>query len=705
MKFQWIFSISLFSHLALSDVFNPDPSLFPDWSEYTKFDPAQYIQLKRMSSPAISPNRKQMVYQQYQYNKTSNSGRANLRWVDISKGFSSAIDLTPNVKGQGDTSPIWINDNTVAFLATRGTPNTNIFTVSTVDGSVSQVTNFTNGVSGIVYGSQAKRIAFISKVYQGMGIEESAAERARIDGLPSSGVVHKKLFVRHWNEWILQDRYQLFTIPVSDQGSVKPTGDPVNIVEKYTGEWGLEPDSYNFSPDGKSILFSAKIQGKEEAWQTEAGVFQAPVDGSSAPVRLNSNFKGAASSPVYSPDGTSIAWLQMGTPGYESDQNQVILYKIASQSQTRLIPYWEKSPLLIKFSDDSKKIIFTAPFEKDRPLFIIDIASNTATRFTSNGTVRSMFQIDSNSFIISLSTLQFPDSLFILDTSQDSGKLTQLTFENKAVLDTLWLSPTQTFWFNGAMNESVQAMLLYPFGFDPTKKYPVIYLIHGGPQQSWNDGWSTAWSPNMYANQGFVVVIVNFHGGDAYGQKFTDSIRHNWGTYPYEDLMTGLDVLISNAHYVDPSNIVGIGASYGGYMVNWLNGHTDRFKAFVNHDGVFNTVGMYYMTEELWFMEHDMGIPWIVADREIYEANNPERFTANWKTPTLFIHSEFDFRIPVSEGISAFTVLQRKGIDSKLLYFPDEDHFVSKPPNQLKWLSEILGFSGSHTNTTVWQLD
>ncbi|OMJ08857.1 Dipeptidyl-peptidase 5, partial [Smittium culicis] len=254
-----------------------------------------------------------------------------------------------------------------------------------------------------------------------------------------------------------------------------------------------------------------------------------------------------------------------------------------------------------KFSDDSKSIFFTAPYEKDKPLFQIEIAINKLNRRTGEGTVSSMFQISESSFLISLSTLQFPDSLFIVDfkSSSDIGILSQLTFENKEVLDTLWLSPTETFWFKGAMDECVQAMLLYPFGFDPSKKYPVMYMIHGGPQISWNDGWETAWNPNMYANQGFVVVIVNFHGGDAYGQDFTDSIRHNWGSHPYEDLMTGLDVLANNAPFIDMDRIVGIGASFGGYMVNWMNGHTDRFKAFVNHNGVFSTVGMYYSTDEL----------------------------------------------------------------------------------------------------------
>ncbi|OMJ16062.1 Dipeptidyl-peptidase 5 [Smittium culicis] len=706
MKFCSLLVLPSLAIVTFADVFNPDPSQFPDWSKVGRFDPEIFVQLKRMSSPAVSPNNKFVVYSQYKYNTTLNSKGTNLRLVDLTKGFSSAIDLTEFAYGQGDSSPVWIDDNTVAFTAVRGSPASNIFTVSTVDKSIKQLTNYTNDIGGIVYSKDAGSIAFTSMVYQGMDLEQSAVERQRISDLPSSGVVHNKLFVRHWDTWILQDRSQLFTIPVSNSyGSVSVTGKPVNICAKYSGAWGLEPDFYQFSPDGKRILFNAKIQGKEESWQTENGIFEAPVDGSAEPKRLNSNFKGASSSPVYSPDGSKIAWLQMATRGYESDQNQVILYDIKTATQKRVISSWDRSPSSIHFSNDSTKLYLEVSYEKDVAIFEVDLAADKFTRLTADGTYSFVSQLSESSFLVTKNSMQFPTRLYTMNKSQD-GTYTesQVTFEDNDLLNSLWFSKAESFWFVGALNENVQGMILYPYGFDPACKYPVMYLIHGGPQSSWNDGWSSRWNPNIYANQGFVTVIVNFHGGDAYGQAFTDSIAHNWGSYPFQDLMTGLDVVIHNAKFVDEDNIVAAGASYGGYMINWINGHTDRFKALINHDGVFNTVGMYYMTEELWFMEHDMGIPWVAADREIYDKYNPEKFTANWKTPTFIIHSELDFRIPVSEGLSAFTVLQRKGIDSKYLYFPDENHWILKPQNTLKWLSEKLQWAGKYTNTTVWQL-
>ncbi|OMJ13980.1 Dipeptidyl-peptidase 5 [Smittium culicis] len=707
MKLSSYLIIQALACLVAGGAFDPDPKMFPDWEKTDKFDPEKLYQLKRMGSPNLSPDRSKVVYSQYQYNIEDNASGTNLRLVDISKGYDSAIDLTEYKYKQGDSSPIWINDNLVAFTAVRGTLGSNIFTISLNDNKITQVTNYTNGISGIIYSKEANAIAFLSNIYKDMGMEESAKERKRIAELPSSGVVHDKMNVRFWDHWILKDRSQLFTIPViSDKSSLKVTGNPVNISGKYQGEWGLEPDSYNFSPDGKNIIFVANIEGVNEAWSVEAGIFETASDGSGPLTRLNSNYQGGSSSPVYSNDGKSIAWLQQLDNKYDSDQSQVTLYDIASKVQKRLIPSWDRSPSSIKFSHDSSKLILNVPYEKDQALFELNISDNSLKRLSKDGVVSLVSQLASDSYLITINNFQHPDSLFILSMNADGTYETkEVTFENKKALDNLWFSPTESYWFTGALNETVQALILYPHGFDPSCVYPVFYLIHGGPHSSWRDAWSWRWNPNIYANQGFIVVIVNFHGGDAYGQKFTDSILRNWGSYPYEDLMTGLDVLLENAPFADKENVLGVGASYGGYMVNWLAGHTDRFKAFVNHDGIFGTVGMYYSTDIIDFMEVEFGIPWIPEDRIIYEKYSPETYVDNWKTPMLVIHGDLDFRVPLSEGLSTFTALQRRGIDSKFVYYPNENHWVLNPQNALHWISEILDWCGKYTNTTVWALN
>ncbi|PVV03025.1 hypothetical protein BB560_002501 [Smittium megazygosporum] len=703
VKFTALFFLS-FSAFVISDVFKPDASSFPDWSKLSKFTPETLVQLRRINGYSVSPDSSTVVYSTYQYNKTDNASGTNLRIMKLDPS-SSATDLTEAKYKQGDSGPFWIDDNTVGFSAVRGSPASNLFTVSVKDKKVTQVTNFTQDIGGIVYSPEASMIAFTSSVYQGMDIDESAKETEKRSSRPSSGVVYDKLFVRHWNVWIDDTRAQLFTAPVSfSNGVLSLTGKPVNIIAKYTGGWGLEPSVYNFSPDCKSIVFVAKIEGKEEAWSTEGGVFIAPVDGSTAPVRINSNFKGAVDSSVYSPDGKYVSWLQMATPGYESDQNQVILYEIATGKQTRLIPDVDISPIQIKFSSDSKSIFMIVPYQKDVPLFQLEIGSNEPKRITDSGSIDD-FEVLGNGKLITLkSSFQFPATIYTIDPSAKTPTETKISTENDAVLKSVWMSPTYDYWFTGALNETVQALVVFPFGFDPSKVYPVATLIHGGPQLSWNDDWSYRWNPNIYTNQGYVVVIINFHGGNSYGQKFTDSIQHNWGTYPYEDIMKGLDYFFSKVEYAKEDNIVALGASYGGYMIDWINGHTNRFRALVCHDGNFNLVDSSYSTEEIWFSDHDLGIPWVPEQREWIERNNPERFVGNWETPMFVIHSQYDYRLDLSEGISEFTALQRRGIESKFLYFPDESHWVVKPPNSMFWYSEVLKWIGKYSNVTTWTL-
>ncbi|PVU92069.1 hypothetical protein BB559_003846 [Furculomyces boomerangus] len=704
MKFQGLYSLIFFGGFSLADFAKPKLTSFPDWTKTERFTPDDLIQLKSLTNPIISPDKSRLVYSQSTYNKTLDQSGRNLRLVDIKKGFESVTDLTPFSFNQSDSSQTWINNDLVAFTAIRKSPAQNLFTVSTADGSVRQVTNYTNSINRVIYNPIANKIAFISSVYKGMNIDESTKESERLSQTPYSGVVYDKLFIRHYNTWITNKRIQLFTVDTNIVGGVLTvSGTPINIVEKYAGEWGLEPTSYSFSPDGKNILFVAKIEGREESWQTKAGIFTVPADGSTVPVMLNSDFDGAASSPVYSPNGKYIAWLQMATRGYESDQNQIILYDIATQKIKRLVSNWNRSPSSVKFSQDSLKLFMTVPYEVDEALFSLYIDDESLIRITKNGTVHTYEELTPNKLIVTMSTFVYPPKVFMIDA--DSNQIpTQITSENDKNLSNLWLSDIDTFWFDGALDEKVQGMVLYPYGFDPSKKYPIAFIVHGGPQNSWRNQWSIVWNPNTFTNQGYVVVIINFHGGDAYGQKFTDSIKRNWGTYPYEDLMKGLDYFLGNTTYTDSDNVVALGASYGGYMMNWINGHTNRFKALVNHDGVFSLVSMGYGTEELWFNEHDIGIPWVSTDRASMEAHNPERYVANWKTPTLVIHSDNDYRVPLTEGISTFTALQRHGIPSRFLYFPDESHVISKPANLLKWYSEVLKWIGFYTNTTVWQM-
>ncbi|PVU92687.1 hypothetical protein BB561_003679 [Smittium simulii] len=700
MRFELLI-LSLLPAFSLGDIANPDPKIFPDWSKTNRLLPGHVAESNRIQAFAASPNSKHVAYVRYRYNITDNKITRNLKLIDLSSDTPKTSDLTEPKVGQRDNRPVWFNDDHILFEAIRGSPAYNLFSISTADNKISQITNYTSDISNIVYSKNAKQIAFVSSVYKDMTIDESTKETERIESSPSSGVVYDKLFIRHVNVYMSDLKSKLFTQPIDlIDGKIVTTGKAVNVMAKYKGDYGIEPASYNFSPDGKSIIFSAKITGIDESWKTDVGVFIVPTDGSTEPKRINSNFNGAASSPVYSPDGKHIAWLQMATPGYESDQNQIILYEIATSKQTRLMSDNIYSPNTIKFSNDSKNLYMVLPIEIDEPIYKLEIATQKLTRITDGGFVVDFKEFADDKILVSHSRATYPPNLFSVSSNGDK-KAKQLTSDNDEMIKSVWASPVETFWFKGALDEQVQGLVLYPYGFDPKKKYPVFFLIHGGPQASYYDQWGVGTNYNYYTNQGYIVLMINYHGSSTYGQKFTDSIQHNWGTHPYYDLMEGLDHFLKHAKYADEKNLVALGGSYGGYMMNWINGHTDRFNALCNYVGLFDLVSMLYSTEELWFSEHDLGIPWIKADREVIEKNNPERFVANWKTPTLVVHGALDYRVPIEQGISTFTALQRRGIDSKFLFYPDEGHGASKPPNVLQLQDEVFKWFGKYSNTTV----
>ncbi|OMH83465.1 Dipeptidyl-peptidase 5 [Zancudomyces culisetae] len=701
MKLNFV-STLLLCAVANAGQFDAPPADLPDWSKTQQFTPDHLVAVKRLDALAVSPDNKYAAYTQWMFNRTSNKVGRNIRLMSLS-GDYPASDLTTFAFGTSDTSPVWLDENTVAFTAVRGSPASNIFTVSLTDKKISQVSNYTNSVSSLVYSAAAKRIAFISDVYKGLGVDESAEKAEEESNLPYSGVVYDHLFVRHWDTYIGKTRAQLFTVPIDVvDGKYSVTGKPVNLVEKYDGAWGLEPNTVVFSPDGKNVAFDAKIPGREEAWSTKADIFVVPSDGSQAPVSLTPQNPGACSAPAYSPDGTRLAWLQMVTPGYESDRNRVMIYDTKANQVSELDMGWTYSPSSVAFSQDNKSLFHITNYSVDDALFKYDFDTRANTQLTQGSSVYMMSQISSNNVILFANSLSYPNTLFNLNIS--SKAMQKISTENDALLDPLYLSNAYTFKFKGSLDEDVEGMMMYPFGYDPTKKYPVAFLIHGGPQSSWVRGWSYRWNPNVHSNQGFFVVVINFHGSTGYGQAFVDSIARNWGSHPYFDLMKGLDYFLEQACGADQDRQVALGASYGGYMINWIHGHTDRFKALVNHDGTFSTVSSYYSTEELYFMEHDLGTPWIPEERAQMEQYNPEHYVTNWKTPTLVVHSELDYRLPITEGLSTFTALQRQGVPSKLLYFPDENHWVLQPFNSLKWHNEVIGWIGKYTNTTVWQL-
>jgi dipeptidyl aminopeptidase/acylaminoacyl peptidase len=529
--------------------------------------------------------------------------------------------------------------------------------------------------------------------------KDDACNKQRDDEQAKSKVKAKiftQLMFRHWTSYF-DGKYSHLFLVSADGGVARDLTPGAHDVPPFSlgGQ-----DQYAFSPDGKEIAYTSNID-EVQANSTNSDIFLVPVTGGTEK-KITTN-PGSDSTPLYSPDGKWIAYRSQLRGGYESDRFRLMLYERATGKITDVMPGFDRWVDSMAWSPDSKTIYFTAENEGAAPIYALDVTSaspwpqelvagfNDSPTPTSDG---KMLVFDRMSVTapneIYGAPLQFPQCRMAVPPNAYSipdcllSRAQPLTKLNDPVLSQIQMQPLESFWFNGALKEKVQGFVVKPPNFDPSKKYPVKYLIHGGPQGAWGDDWSYRWNPELFAANGYVVVMVNFHGSTGYGQKFIDAINGNWGGPPYQDLMLGLDYAEKNYPFIDKDRECALGASYGGYAINWIEGHTTRFKCLVSHDGMFNTESAYGTTEELWFNEWEFkGTPW--TNRELYRKWSPALFVTSFKTPILVVHGQLDYRLDVSEGFQLFTTAQRLKIPSKMLYFPDEGHWVLKPQNSRLW--------------------
>ncbi|KAI8452254.1 dipeptidyl aminopeptidase V [Phakopsora pachyrhizi] len=535
----------------------------------------------------------------------------------------------------------------------------------------------------------------------------------------SSAQVYDTIFVRHWDQWINPDqkRSRLFVIELSfslssgrwsiDQAA-RPRS-PFPLLEVPVGPFGGKQD---FDLSSSTVVITSKDPNLNPAWHTRQNIYIAPLYpknlDDSKPMELTSSTQGATSSPVFSPsaklsdqrDVGRLAWLEMARDGYESDRNVIVLYDLKNRHKRNLAQNWDRSPKSIVWGKDDDHIFLLAEDQGVVKAFLLKIndpSSNEPNQLTSQdysvSTLQYLPSIDR--VLLTVSSFQFPNKPLLINYQGE----TVSEWDSLAKVDSYYLDKGESFWFDGAYEgQKVHGYIIRPSDFkrDSNQKWPLLFLIHGGPQSAWNNSWSLRWNPNTFASKGYIVAMINPTGSTGYGQKFTDSINQNWGGKPYKDLVAGYEYLLENYPEIDKSRTAALGASYGGYMVNWIMGHNNNplnFKAFVTHDGIFNTTSTYYSTEELYFPEFDHGgTP--SKKRSEYEMWNPMNFVSEWKTPCLVIHSQKDYRLPEAEGLSVFNALQRQGIPSRFLYFPDENHWVSNPANSIRWYQEIFKFLG-----------
>ncbi|KAJ1862436.1 dipeptidylpeptidase, partial [Coemansia sp. RSA 2703] len=656
--------------------------------------------LRRVGSPVISPSKNGALFVTSYYNPDINKSAAYLSYLDIATG--NITRLTEDSPGIVSSNPIWFDDENFGFLRRGALYKQSLSS----DSSPELVFNPPVAVSNVAFRANGSLLSFVASVFPNTTMKDSAYMKRNEERKFDSAQVYDNLWARHWNEWSTPEKPSVFVMPLerSSKSSIWKLGDEIDLSTKLPKcpdpliRWSV--DDYTISPSGDNIAFVSRPPISNMTWSTNVDVFLVSTSGTSRPRLLTPRINGMASGPVFSSDGKRLAWLQMETPAYESDINRIYVHNIAARETVAIAYDWDLSPHSLVWSKDDKHI-YAVTGDKGRNLvYSIEVATGKREELTSTGAAGTVRPIDESRLLLTHSSQDQPGDIHLLEIP--SCKTKQLTNVNKELLKDVRLCPAEDFYFIGARGDKVHGWLLRPFNFNRRKTYPLALLIHGGPQQGSVQGFSHAqWNPNMYANAGFVTIVINFHGSSGYGQNFTDSIRHKWGDYPYVDLMRGIDYVSNTFSFVDTSRMVALGGSYGGYMVNWLNGHTDRFKAFVAHDGKFNTISGYYGTDELWFPEHDLGKPWETAGRAILEENNPERFAANFKTPTLYVQGEKDFRIPVTESLGAWAMLRRRGIPSRLVYFNDEDHWINKPGNSVRWYVEVLDWITAWTNTTA----
>ena len=649
------------------------------------------VTLNRVSEPALSPDGKWLAYALRETDMEANKGRFDLFVLNLEEKGAQPRRLAADPAA--DTSPQWSADGQHLYFLSSRSGTSQVWRYTFASGTASQVTDAPVSIGGFHLSPKDDRIAFWADTFPDCKADLACTAK-RLEAKeesPETGRVYDQLFIRHWDTWADGTRSQLFTVALQDGKA----SDPVTLVSQgLIGDTPSKPfgggEEIAFSPDGKTLYFTLREAGRIEALSTNLDIFAAPADGSAAPQNLTDANDAMDTQPRVSPDGKYLAYLAMERPGFEADQLTLMIRDLASGETRAVTKAWDRSISHFDWKPDSSAIVATAGDTGKEPLFLVNVQTGRSIPLTRSGSVGE-FVAGEKDIVFSWHSLTRPADFYRL--SYRGVQPEQLTEVNKDKLADIAMGDYEQFSFKGWNNEDVYGYLIKPANFDPAKKYPVAFLVHGGPQGSFSDQWHYRWNAQAYAGAGYAVVMVDFHGSTGYGQAFTDSISGDWGGKPLEDLKKGWAASLARYPFLDGSRACALGGSYGGYMMNWIAGNwPDAFRCIVNHDGIFDNRHMAYATEELWFSEWENGRGAYHDNPEAYEKFNPVNYVRNWKTPMLVIHGEEDFRVPLEEGIATFTALQRRNIPSRFLVFPDENHWVLKPANSIQWHREVLGW-------------
>ncbi len=649
------------------------------------------VRIERLEDPRPSPDGKWIVFTKKTWDDEANKTTTNLWLVSID---GKTIRQLTSAQYQADTSPTWSPDGrTVAFVSNRS-GSQQIWTIRVDGGEAQQLTRLPLAVDNLRWSPTGRHVAFSMEVYPDADLEMTEKRDKEKADSSVKAMKFDRLFIRHWDRWNEGKRSHIFVLSVKQAtgGDELWTADglPIDLMKGVDGDCPIKPhgsrEEYSWSPDGNEIAYTTQL-GPDETWATNRNIYLVPVIGKQARCVTADN-KAIDTQPAYSPNGLEIAYLSTKRPGFESDRRRVKVYDRRSGSTRTLTEEWDRSPGSLAWSLDGKMLLVTAQENARQKIFAIDVGSGNVREVVGNH-FSSRVEVAGSRIVFTQDSFTVPAEICTINT--DGSDLLQLTHFNDEKTSLAQMSKPEEFHFKGALDEEVQGWILKPVNFVEGNKYPAAFIIHGGPQGAIEDQFHYRWNLQAFAGAGYGVIAINFHGSTGFGQAFTDSISGDWGGKPFEDLMKGLDYALATYPWLDANRVGALGASYGGWMINWINGHTDRFKCLVNHDGGFDEFANYFTTEELWFPEWEyQGTPW--EKTELYDRFSPSRYVANWKTPTLVIHGAKDYRLADAEGIATFTALQRRGIPSQLLYFPDENHWVLQPKNSILWHETILAW-------------
>ncbi|WP_448243426.1 prolyl oligopeptidase family serine peptidase [Pseudoxanthomonas mexicana] len=653
--------------------------------------------LDRVSSPVLSPDGSTVVFAKRIVDADVVKASSSL-WVRnlLTRDMAPPKRLTP--EGWNVNSPSFSPDGKTVYFLSAKSGTQQLYAMPLVGGAPRQLTAFALDVASYKVSPDGTRVLFSTDTFADCKAD-FACTKKRLDDTAakkSSGAVYDGLFVRHWDTWADGRRSRLF-VAALPESKAKPVSSATSLTDRLDGDAPSKPfggaDEYTWSPDGASVVAAIRVAGKGEAWSTNFDLYQVAADGSSAPVNLTASNPAWDTGPVFSADGKTLFYRAMKRPGFEADRFGLMAMDLATKQVREIAPSWDRSADGIVVSKDGATIYTTAQDVGQHPLFAVDVASGTAKPVVAEGSI-SAFDIAGDTLAFTRNTLKTGDQLFT--TTLAGAPLRAITPSAQDMLKDVSFGDFEQFTFAGWNNETVHGYVVKPHDYVEGQKYPVAFLIHGGPQGSFGNGWSYRWNPQTYAGQGYAVVMIDFHGSTGYGQAFTDAISQHWGDRPLEDLQKGWAAAQQKYAFLDGGKACALGASYGGYMINWIAGNwNEPWKCLVNHDGVFDTRSMGYVTEELWFTEWENGgTPF--DKPENYEKFNPVNHVAKWRVPMLVVQGEKDYRVPVDQGLSTFTALQRKGIESKLLYFPDENHWVLKPQNSILWHDTVNAWLKQH---------